>query len=93
MTIGWGEEETGAGMANPPESIPDPQPSASVEPGTVTELIQPQVRLSESEPSDSFVIPGGITIGHQWQQVTAELLAVIQQSATLSRIQLDVKED
>lgn len=74
------EQPTGEKMA---DSTPEPVPTK----------VSPQVRLASSEKADTFTIPdlGGITIGTQWHEVTADQLERIQAAAVASRIQLETK--
>jgi hypothetical protein len=87
MTSSWGDEvPTGAKMSDTMEAAPKEPP--------IAEQVSPQVRLAPSENVHVLVIPdlGGLAIGHQWHEVTAEQLEQIQTAARNSKVQLEVKE-
>ena len=88
---------TGAKMADetsetePEAAESDPGPVAEDPP---TEEKAPQVRVTEPLVQ-TFTIPdlGGLTIGRQWQEVSADQLTQIRTAARASNIAIEVKED
>lgn len=85
----WDGPPTGGKMTDSPKQIPEPVPAAEQS----AEQVSPQVRLAPSEKAHTFTIPdlGGITIGKQWHEVTADQLERIQAASSASRIQLETK--
>lgn len=73
---------------------PAPEDETTSDIAAPTEAVNPQVRLTEPG-ADTFVIPdlGGLTIGRQWHEVSADQLERIQDAARISRVAIEVKED
>lgn len=85
---GW-DQPTGKSMADAP--IP---PTPVTAPAPVVEEVKPQVRLALNGIVGLFTFPdlGGLSISKQWHEVTAEQLAIIQQTAREYRVDIEVKE-